>query len=334
MQPPHTPSTHPRKLWRLVIIAVPVVLGGFTLLITPGNPLLRLFRRPLATFPGNHVIVGSYPNEEDFHTLKGHDVQLIVSLLDPLLPYERVLLAREEEMASKYHIRVANFPMVSILGKSMGKDYEANAQRATDAVLKEPGKVYVHCYLGLHRTKSVLDLLQAKGANAGTYNIGEKRDPAVERNRRLTEAEVAYKAGQFREVLNLLNGMSRPDRDVDILFAWSSYRIGDTAPAHAAFTEILKAHPDHLGALTGLGYCAFRQGNLAEADGHFQAALRLEPDNTEVLYGLAMLCHRQGRLEEAKGFLETLLKSKPDHAEARTLLDQISARLHPVPPPG
>ena len=141
---------------------------GFWVLITPDNPFTRSFQAKISDTDAS-VIVGPYPGEEDFQILKSHNVTTIVSLLDPRLPHERVLLDRERLLGEKYGISVLNFPMVSIFGQPFGDDYETIAALAAEAIAREPGKVYLHCYLGVHRIKPVQELLHEMGKDTGTY---------------------------------------------------------------------------------------------------------------------------------------------------------------------
>lgn len=77
--------------------------------------------------------------------------------------------------------------MISVLGKRFGSGYEKNARAAAEAImLAEPNKVYVHCYLGVHRVESVRLELQALGEATGTYSVrhAERTDDARARSKR------------------------------------------------------------------------------------------------------------------------------------------------------
>ncbi|GEM_PF-1299976 len=312
-----------KRRWRLLLLLPVLGAFGFYFLITPGNPVLRLFRGS-TFFPDSHLILGAYPLEEDFRTLKLHEVQLIISLLNPNVPYEGVLLEREKVLADKYGIRLVNHPMTSFLGHHLGKEYGRNADLAADAAMKEPGRVFIHCYLGLHRAQTVQELLEARGSRASTFAVS--RDPTTERNRLLTAASGAYEAGRFQEALGLLKDMPTPDLPVDTLRAWSSYRLGDLEAARTSFLAVLKEAPDHTEAIGGLGNCALRNGDLREAEARFQSLLGKNPDSRTGLEGLGMVRYRQDRLPEAADLLERLLQQPgPDHPEAREILAKIAA---------
>src|SRR5690242_16781034 len=71
----------------------------FWVLASPGNPVTAFLSAPISV-RGTHVIVGPYPSADDFALLKRNGVTTIVTLLDPRLPYERVLVSRETALAA------------------------------------------------------------------------------------------------------------------------------------------------------------------------------------------------------------------------------------------
>ena len=84
---------------RLIIASVwlsLVAAAAFWVLITPDNPLTQYFSAPV-TVRDAKIIIGPYPREADFALLKRNGVTTVVSLLDPKLPFERVLLDREKD---------------------------------------------------------------------------------------------------------------------------------------------------------------------------------------------------------------------------------------------
>jgi len=67
-------------------------------LLNPCDPLTRLFQREISDVDAR-IVIGPYPSEADFRLLKSNSVDLVVSLLDPVIPYEASLLQREQELA-------------------------------------------------------------------------------------------------------------------------------------------------------------------------------------------------------------------------------------------
>src|ERR1051325_1096869 len=148
--------TKRKRMWLIAIAAFFLSLGAFWILLTPDNPLTNLFRAQMSDVH-QRVVTGPYPVREDFEHLSANGVTVDVSLLDPKIPYERVLLDQERRTAAKYGIEVVNFPMASILGQKMGSYYEKDALAAANTIdsLRRSQKVYLHCYLGEHRMVAV-----------------------------------------------------------------------------------------------------------------------------------------------------------------------------------
>jgi hypothetical protein len=128
-----------------------------------------MFRAPISD-TNQRVVTGPYPIRSDFRLLQNDGVTAVVSLLDPKIPYERVLLDQESANARKFGMKFFDFPMASILGQRMGDYYDKDAQLAARTIDSLYGdKVYLHCYLGQHRMTVVRSILQKQGVLKATY---------------------------------------------------------------------------------------------------------------------------------------------------------------------
>jgi tetratricopeptide (TPR) repeat protein len=234
-----------------VLIAVAV---AWWILITPDNPLTSLFGRQNSDVIAR-IIIGPYPAESDFRLLKQNNVGLVVSLLDPVIPYEATLLEREKALAAQYQIPVESYPMSSILGQKFGNDYDESAAKAAAAIAGTTAKVYLHCYLGQHRIQAVRTILAAKGIVAGTYAIrtGERAEAA----KQLDMAEAAYNKGQYGAALAIL------------------VRIEESQLT------------DNADALGGLGPTYYRAGRQDDAIRRLSEAPAITPGNHELRDALA-----------------------------------------------
>lgn len=283
-----------RRFWSrsgLLVICV-LVCAGFFVLLTPGNPLLGLVRIPVTTTDAR-LIVGSYPLPSDLQRLARSGVRTIVSLLDPRIPYEAVLLARERRWCRRYNLQFFNFPMGSILGRRFGGCYDENAERAARAVISAPGKVYLHCYLGLHRIQAVQDRLKTAQQTTDRYV------PPL----------------RFRLAPDRLRERAQE--------GWSLYGLHRIPEARAVFARLLRDHPRDVEGLRGLAYCDLRESRLAEAEAGFTAILRRVPEDVMALEGLALVRYRQGRGPEAARYFRQVLKLQPDHPEALRFLGRL-----------
>lgn len=312
------------KLKTVLFVCLEILLLGafaFWILITPDNPLTNLFRREISD-PNARVIIGPYPLEQDFRLLKSHQVTTVVSLLDPRLPYERVLLDQERERARQYQIQLLSFPMASIFGQRLGEDYDQHAAAAAEAIARETGKVYLHCYLGLHRIKAVENLLRARGTIIGPYLV--RQAERTEHALLLERAQADYDAGRYRPALEKLEQLKQLDLPARLLQAWATYRLENIPAARSLFNEILQTTPNSTEARTGLGYCAFRGNDLDSADHQFSVVLQGDPNDAAALVGMGLVRYRQNRLDEATQHLEAALKLNPRNPEAQEILGNIA----------
>lgn len=305
------------------LVAAALGAAGFWILITPDNPLTSLFRRPISDTDAR-VIIGPYPVEGDFRLLERNGVATIVSLLNPDLPYEGILIERERKLARRHGMRLLNFPMSSILGQRFGETYDRNAADAADAIARESGKVYLHCYLGLHRIEAVQRALAERATATGEYVIreGERSDPV----RALDRADAAFAAGRYREALDALAEIAEPDRAARMLRAWATYRLGDSAAAREMFAKMVAKTPNDIDARAGLGFSALRDGDLEAAERQFALILERQPVRAEALVGMGLVRYRQDRLDEAAAHLQEALRQDPNNDDARQTLDAIGPR--------
>ena len=296
--------------------------------ISPDNPVTRLFQRSISDVDAA-VVVGPYPTERDFRLLQSHGVGLVVSLLNEHLPYEKVLLERERRFAGHYGMKFLNYPMTSIVGYPVGESYTGNAERAAEAIRAANTKVYLHCYLGLHRTKTVRALLAARGVVSGTYTQRqvEREQPRM----MLDAAEISFRDGRYEEALAELRQIAedRRTRDARLLQAWCHFRLGQVDEAATIFDAVLQTASDDVAAMVGAGYCALRRDPPA-AERRFARALELAPDNAEALGGRGLAAYRAGRNAEAARYLDAALRLTPENQELREVRERIRA----APPPG
>src|SRR4051812_31270084 len=157
-----------RAKYIIPAITTLVFLLGTWLLLEPSNPVTSVFRAKMSA--ESAVITGPYPTDDDFRELDKRGVTAIVTLLDPTIPYERILLDKEAENAHRHGIALFDFPMASILGLPLGGYYETDARFAAKTIEMLHGHtIYLHCYLGKHRLNHVRDILAQHGAMPGIY---------------------------------------------------------------------------------------------------------------------------------------------------------------------
>ncbi|HEV8696006.1 MAG TPA: tetratricopeptide repeat protein [Lysobacter sp.] len=266
------------------------------------------------------MLLGPYPVEEDFIALRQRGVTTIISLLEPNVPYEKVLLDQERERAARHGMTVLNFPMGSILGQKFGADYVKNSKAAAQAAIDADGVAYIHCYLGLHRARNVQQYLAShvRSANFAGANTGSAADLDAEHL-----AQTAFDAGDYAGSLAALAKIPHKGLRTARLEAWNYYRLRSIPEARAGFERVLQQYPADGDALTGLAYCALADNRLDDAELAFTQILSAHTDDVSAIEGMAHVRYRQGRWTEAKTLFERASMLNPANAETRQMLERL-----------
>jgi len=165
--PGQLPGLLLRGLLLLVFLSVPayLVLLHFAVFEPYLYPLHRLQGGAVQATDG--VLVGPYPDYVRLDELRRSGYRTVVSLLSPDILYERSLIERERGYAKALGMGFRNFPMRS--EEPVDSPRNAAALRAIGTLLDGPPAtpVYIHCYLGKHRSHMVAGWL-ARRRTAGT----------------------------------------------------------------------------------------------------------------------------------------------------------------------
>ena len=314
---------------RIVVIGFVLcaLLGalGVWVLLHPASIFVQPWRAQRSATPVEDVLLGPYPVEADFVELKKRGVTTIISLLEPNVPYEKVLLEQERERAARHGMTVRNFPMGSILGQKFGNDYAKNSRAAADAALAADGIAYIHCYLGLHRARNVQLHLSNHASPALFAGTNATPDADLTAERR---AKVLFDEAKYAESLAVLATVTHKTPRVLRVEAWNHYRLLRIDAARAAFAQVLALQPGDPDATAGLAYCDLFENRLDAADAGFKPGAQAgEASSVE---GLAHVRYRQGRRTEARELFERAAALNPANVETRQMLD----RLQDVPVQG
>lgn len=315
--------TRARLLVAAIVLAVLGAVGVWTLL-NPASLLVQPWRATQSR-AADDIIFGPYPTEEDFKALKADGVTRIVSLLNPVVPYEKILLAQERERAERYGIELLNFPMGSILGQKFGDDYVRNSRAAAEAALTAEGTAYIHCYLGVNRAKYVQRYISSQVAGRSRNYAGVDSTLSLADVEAFGRVEAAYKAQRHEQVLEELKAMPGRNAQALRMEGWSNFKLGRIPQARAAFTRLLAEVPGDADANTGLGYAALRLNELATAERYFEGVQSGYPDDPAVLEGLGHVRYRQGRSAEAKALFERAHVANPANDETRQMIERLKA---------
>lgn len=317
-----------RTRWFRILFVLALLVGatGVWVLLHPGSFWLQPWRAQQKEV-SSRFIFGPYPLADDFPALQKKGVRTIISLLDPSLPYEKVLLDQETALATRHGMSVRNFPMASILGQRFGADYDANSRAAAQAAIDGQGVAYIHCYLGMHRARNVQKILEAYAhVDTGTYTGGVQSGRNAD-TQALDQANFAFMRGQYQAALEHLGTMHERSDAARLLEGWSQYRLGRIDDAQTAFTAVAAADPANADANNGLGYCALRRGDPEEAARRFTLVMSHHPDDASAMEGLGYARYRQGQRDEARVLFQRVLEQHPENADVRDLLK----KLEPAP---
>lgn len=313
-----------RAHWAAAMVAAALLAGGaIWTLLHPASAFVQPWRAE-RTQAAEGVIFGPYPVEEDFVALKAEGVTTIVSLLNPVVPYEKVLLDQERKRAKRHGIKLVNFPMGSILGQKFGDDYVANSEAAARAALEAEGTAYIHCYLGVNRAKYVQAYIRKLDKKTTQNYAGASGSFPMDDIEAFERLHAAYQSGNYTGAIQVLAGMQSRSAQALSLEAWSNYKLGRIVEAHATFSRLLNEHPGHVDAMTGLGYTALRLDDIGEAERHFTDVLAKDGQEVAAIEGLGHVRFRQARRTEARELFERALQANPLNTETREMLDRLS----------
>ncbi|HEX7348839.1 MAG TPA: tetratricopeptide repeat protein [Rhodanobacteraceae bacterium] len=301
----------------LGVMGVLAFILGVWVLLHPASLIVQPWRAQVVAAPVSGVLFGPYPVKADFVKLRQRGVRTIISLLDPRIPYEKILLEQEQTLARQYGMTVENFPMGSILGQKFGDDYSKNAVAAAEAALHAHGVAYVHCYLGLHRAKTVEDYLAAHAGGITVQSFAGARGASNAERTREWQALEQYRAGQYQASLTTIAAITAPGERVLRLKGWGLYHLQQIPAARAAFRHALQLAPGNFDARVGLAYCDLQQGQLSAAEAAFNALLREQPNDVMSLDGIGNVYYRGSRWKAAEAAFAKAVALAPDDQDAR-----------------
>lgn len=139
---------HLLRVYTVLGVLVLASAGVFYLWIRHDSPFLAMWSK--GEVDSGTLTFGPYPDLQKMIQLKRDGYDGVITLLSPALPFEDVLLKREEENGKLIGLNVYSFPMLPWI---------TDNQSAIDGVKKLVGnnrrKYYIHCYLGQHRTELI-----------------------------------------------------------------------------------------------------------------------------------------------------------------------------------
>jgi tetratricopeptide (TPR) repeat protein len=102
--------------------------------------------------------------------------------------------------------------------------------------------------------------------------------------------------------------------------AVAALSAGDYAAAEAGFQQVLKAAPNHVGALGNLGVVYSRTSRPGQAIAAYQRALRIVPRDQALMLNLGLIYVKQESYTDALPLFEKLVAANRSNLQARELL--------------
>src|SRR6266567_3814189 len=102
--------------------------------------------------------------------------------------------------------------------------------------------------------------------------------------------------------------------------AVAALSAGDYTAAEAGFQQVLKAAPNHVGAMGNLGVVYSRTARFDQAIAVYRRALRLSPNDKGLLLNLGLAYVKQESYADARPVFQSLVKADPRNLQARELL--------------
>ena len=111
---------------------------------------------------------GPYPDARRIEELEDEGYDGIISILNPAIPFENVLLEEELQQGEESGIPIYSYPMLPWVSENEESLAGINQLVAENS----DGRYYIHCYLGKHRVELVRRELT--GATEDTFTVEEE----------------------------------------------------------------------------------------------------------------------------------------------------------------
>ena len=138
-----------RSLIFIVLVGLPTTYATYNIFQPEKFPIK--FLRGEVVQVSDHIIIGPYPTEKEIKRLKKMGIQEFISLMNPSMPFESPLLKKEKELTEKHKVSFRNIPL-SYFPDLESKENLKKIKNLVAYTKDDKTKIYVHCYLGRHRT--------------------------------------------------------------------------------------------------------------------------------------------------------------------------------------
>ncbi|MDD2511148.1 MAG: hypothetical protein PHG94_08505, partial [Syntrophomonas sp.] len=128
----------------------------FYFLLTTGSPVIARLQGTVSE-PGERYAFGPYPDNLRLRELKAEGYDGVISLLSPMIPFEKILLEQEMEHGKEVGITIHSLPMLPWVSEN-----QESIQQAMELAESGDKRYYIHCYLGKHRADLIKRVLMGQ----------------------------------------------------------------------------------------------------------------------------------------------------------------------------
>ena len=171
---------------------------------------------------GERFTYGSYPDARKLEELKDEGYDGVITLLNPDIPFENVLLKQEFANGEEADIPVYSYPMLPWISEN-----ERSLREIADLTTEDSKRFYIHCYLGKHRVDYVRQTLNG-GADDPAPRELEPLPKAFERGELVSFDGEKVVLGPYPTEEEWFNFVVR--RDVDEVISTLNPESPDDAP--------------------------------------------------------------------------------------------------------
>ena len=170
--------SHRQSLLPATGVVAMVLLSAFTVFyfLLDTDLMVAMGNLNEETVKSERLTFGSYPDLQKLEQLEDQDYDGVIALLNPNIPFERVLLNDEKTNGKEVGIEVYSFPMLPWVSEN------GESLRGIDSlVLENDKRYYIHCYLGKHRVDLVRQRLTKNDASGAGTDGAEPLPDRLER---------------------------------------------------------------------------------------------------------------------------------------------------------
>ena len=267
--------------------------------------------------------------------------------IDSVLSHENITRENILAFKEKVYSSIDGFEMLNEKVKTV----QQSVDRARDAQKKKENMLVLgvcHWILG-NLDEAIETLSDLKARKISSYFLGKcyqelgdyeeaieyfersKHSDSDEFGIQMDIAETQRKAGELKNALKLIQGLSKKHNDeAGLHYQWAHCLddLGEHDDALAHYNRALGINPIHISTLFRLAYNYDLNGNDEKAIEYYKQCIEQAPTYTNAIMNLGVLYEDQEDYKKAISYYEAVLKTNPNQERARLFLKDAKASLN------